>query len=451
MEETFVLFRGIKNDLKGRFLCYKQRLDWWLQCSYIVRGAAGTKYRWKFDCGTNPCIEAYLSTLTRSFVVALSFFYPDKGIVEEFGVSSERNPEQTALQPSWRFGNGMFALVLSFGLLLTALKSRKARSSRYGTVTVSISNYYHKGLDAAVTSVSGATYGSCVNAVSYVPANDVPRGFRGVFSVRTSGLLVHILIGLSSRKWCGTLYSGSICPATMIAVLYYFDHSVASQLAQQKELNLKKPISYHYDLLLLGFLVILCGLTGIPQSNVTERAERITIRLASSSGYIDAPVDETLFDVEKEIDELLPVEIHLFFGAIRFHGHRKVAWKSILGENTVAFHCSNSEIKGVAGVSCNLRRDHTFQNNSRFYCVQTAYLLERQATATISMIETLDKSGQEAVEKSYTVSHNAYSPPRNNEPRGMAEKGLELKQTPSPGHPNMPLPSTCLHQNRNCI
>lgn len=48
---------------------------------------------------------------------------------------------------------------------------------------------------------------------------------------------------------------GAVVPATMIAVLYYFDHSVASQLAQQSEFNLKKPPSYHYDLLLLGFLV----------------------------------------------------------------------------------------------------------------------------------------------------------------------------------------------------
>ena len=48
---------------------------------------------------------------------------------------------------------------------------------------------------------------------------------------------------------------GAFIPATMIAVLYYFDHSVASQLAQQKEFNLRKPSSYHYDLLLLGFLV----------------------------------------------------------------------------------------------------------------------------------------------------------------------------------------------------
>lgn len=48
---------------------------------------------------------------------------------------------------------------------------------------------------------------------------------------------------------------GAFIPATMIAVLYYFDHSIASQLSQQKEFNLRKPSSYHYDLLLLGFLV----------------------------------------------------------------------------------------------------------------------------------------------------------------------------------------------------
>ncbi|KAE8711977.1 hypothetical protein F3Y22_tig00110266pilonHSYRG00038 [Hibiscus syriacus] len=59
---------------------------------------------------------------------------------------------------------------------------------------------------------------------------------------------------------------GSFIPATMIDVLYYFDHSVASQLAQQKEFNLRKPHSFHYDLL-LGFLTILCGLIGIPPTN----------------------------------------------------------------------------------------------------------------------------------------------------------------------------------------
>lgn len=47
----------------------------------------------------------------------------------------------------------------------------------------------------------------------------------------------------------------ALIPAVMIAGLYFFDHSVASQMAQQTEFNLKKPTAYHYDILLLGFLV----------------------------------------------------------------------------------------------------------------------------------------------------------------------------------------------------
>jgi hypothetical protein len=34
-----------------------------------------------------------------------------------------------------------------------------------------------------------------------------------------------------------------------------------------------------------------------------------TIQMASSMGNINAPVDESIFDVEKEIDDLLPVEV----------------------------------------------------------------------------------------------------------------------------------------------
>lgn len=48
----------------------------------------------------------------------------------------------------------------------------------------------------------------------------------------------------------------AILPAVMIAGLYFFDHSVAAQMAQQKEYNLKNPSSYHYDLFLLGFMVM---------------------------------------------------------------------------------------------------------------------------------------------------------------------------------------------------
>lgn len=58
-----------------------------------------------------------------------------KGLVEEFAVPKihRESINPIALQSSWLFGNGMFALVLSFGLLFTGQESRKARAWRYGT------------------------------------------------------------------------------------------------------------------------------------------------------------------------------------------------------------------------------------------------------------------------------------------------------------------------------
>lgn len=290
-----------------------------------------------------------------------------RGVVDEFRVPQREDPKQEAFLPSWRFGNGMFALVLSFGLLLTALGSRKARSWRYGSGMLRglIADY---GVPLMVLIWTG---------VSCIPVDSVPRGIpRRLFSPNpwSPGAYTNWTV-LKEMLNVPLIYIvGAFVPATMIAVLYYFDHSVASQLAQQKEFNLKKPPSFHYDLLLLGFMVILCGLLGIPPSNGVipqspmhtkslatlkhqimrnklvrtartsiskntslaqlystmqeayneiqtplvyqhppglglKELKESTIQLASRTGYIDAPVDPTVFDIEKDIDDLLPVEV----------------------------------------------------------------------------------------------------------------------------------------------
>lgn len=462
MEETFVPFRGIKNDLKGRLLCYKQ--DWTSGFTAGFRILAPTTYIFfasaipvisfgeQLDRNTNgiltavqtlastgicgvihsffggqpllilgvaePTVLMYtfmfdfakdrddlgprlylawagwvcvwtafllilfailgacsiINRFTRiagelfGLLIAMLFMQQAiRGLVEEFRIPVGENAKLEQFQPSWRFGNGMFALVLSFGLLFTGLGSRKARSWRYGTGWLRglIADY---GVPLMVLVWTGVSYSSA----SHVP-NGIPRRL------------------FSPNPWSPNAYAnwtvvkemldvpllyiiGAFIPATMIAVLYYFDHSVASQLAQQKEFNLRKPSSFHYDLLLLGFLVILCGLLGIPPSNgvipqspmhtkslatlkhqlvrnkLVRRAQKsiqtnsslgqlyghmqetyqqmqtplvyqppaslalkqlkdTTIQLATSAGNIDAPVDESIFNVEKDIDDLLPVEV----------------------------------------------------------------------------------------------------------------------------------------------
>ncbi|KAI3765839.1 hypothetical protein L2E82_15885 [Cichorium intybus] len=462
MEETFVPFRGIKKDLKGRLLCYKQ--DWTGGIRAGIRILAPTTYIFFASaipvisfgeqlerdtegsltavqtlastalCGiihailggqpllilgvAEPTVLMYtfmfkfakdqkdlgqplflawsgwvcvwtalllvllsilgacsiINRFTRvagelfGLLIAMLFMQQAiKGVVEEFGIPKSEDPNQPAFQPSWRFGNGMFALVLSFGLLITALKSRKARSWRYGTGWLRgfIADY---GVPFMVVIWTG---------VSYMPVNDVPKGIpRRLFSPNpwSPGAYTNWTVAKEMLNVPPVYIVGAFIPATMIAVLYYFDHSVASQLAQQKEFNLKKPSSYHYDLLLLGFLTILCGLLGIPpangvipqspmhtkslatlkhqllrsklvdtarksihkNSNLSELYEDMqqaynqmqtplvyqnpsslglkelkesTIQQASSSGYINGPVDETVFDVDKDVDDLLHVEV----------------------------------------------------------------------------------------------------------------------------------------------
>lgn len=290
-----------------------------------------------------------------------------KGLVEEFRIPAREDASRPEFMPSWRFANGMFALVLSFGLLLTALRSRKARSWRYGSGSLRsfIADY---GVPLMVLVWTG---------LSYIPAKSVPEGIpRRLMSPNpwSPGAYENWTVIKDMLRVPILYILGAFIPATMIAVLYYFDHSVASQLAQQKEFNLRKPPSFHYDLLLLGFLTLMCGLIGIPPANgvipqspmhtkslatlkhqllrnrlvATARKsiqknsslgqvygsmqeayqhmqtpliyeqqpqtglkelKESTIQLASSTGSFDAPVDETVFDVEKEIDDLLPVEV----------------------------------------------------------------------------------------------------------------------------------------------
>ncbi|XP_022949455.1 boron transporter 1-like [Cucurbita moschata] len=462
MEENFVPFRGIKKDLKGRLLCYKQ--DWTggfragyrilAPTTYIFFASAipvisfGEQLERSTDgvltavqtlastalCGiihsivggqpllilgvAEPTVIMYtfmfnfakerpelgrnlflawsgwvcvwtaallflmailgacsiINRFTRlagelfGLLIAMLFMQEAvKGLVDEFRIPERENPKLIEFIPSWRFANGMFALVLSFGLLLTALRSRKARSWRYGSgwLRSLIADY---GVPLMVLVWTG---------ISFISSKNVPQGIpRRLFSPNpwSPGAYENWTV-IKDMLDVPVLYiCGAFIPATMIAVLYYFDHSVASQLAQQKEFNLRKPSSYHYDLLLLGFLTLICGLLGIPPSNgvipqspmhtkslatlkhqllrnklvKTTRCsmrknaslgqlygsmqeayhqmqtpliyqqpasrglnelKETTILAASSMGSFDAPVDETVFDIEKEIDDLLPVEV----------------------------------------------------------------------------------------------------------------------------------------------
>ncbi|XVF24862.1 hypothetical protein REPUB_Repub13aG0164000 [Reevesia pubescens] len=183
-----------------------------------------------------------------------------KGVVSEFEIPKAQDPKLEKYQFQWLYTNGLLGIIFTFGLLYTALKSRRARSWLYGTgwLRSFIADY---GVPLMVV---------LWTALSFSVPSKVPSGVpRKLFSPLPweSASLEHWTVIKDMGKIPPLYIFAAFIPAVMIAGLYFFDHSVASQMAQQKEFNLKNPTAYHYDILLLGFMTLLCGLLGLPPSN----------------------------------------------------------------------------------------------------------------------------------------------------------------------------------------
>ncbi|XP_011081918.1 boron transporter 4-like [Sesamum indicum] len=183
-----------------------------------------------------------------------------KGVVSEFDIPKGENPNEEKYQFQWLYVNGLLAVIFSFGVLLTSLRSRKARSWRYGTgwFRSFIADY---GVPLMVVVWTALSYGMPGKA----PAG-VPRRLFCPLPWESESLYHWTVMKDMAKVPVGYIFAAFI-PAVMIAALYFFDHSVAAQLAQQKEFNLKNPPAYHYDILLLGVMTLICGLLGLPPSN----------------------------------------------------------------------------------------------------------------------------------------------------------------------------------------
>ncbi|KAG8053248.1 hypothetical protein GUJ93_ZPchr0001g29712 [Zizania palustris] len=183
-----------------------------------------------------------------------------KGIIEEFKVPGDADHSSTIYQFQWAYVNGLLGVIFSIGLLYTALRTRRARSWLYG----------QEWLRSFVADYGVPLMVLVWAAFSYTLPKNVPSGVpRRLLSPLPweSSSLRHWTVAKELFSVPPAYIFAAILPALMVAGLYFFDHSVASQLAQQKEFNLKKPSAYHYDILVLGFMVLLCGLIGIPPSN----------------------------------------------------------------------------------------------------------------------------------------------------------------------------------------
>lgn len=59
--------------------------------------------------------------------------------MSEFRIPKGENASEEKFQFHWLYTNGLLAIIFSFGVLITALKSTQARSWRYGSGMLSLS------------------------------------------------------------------------------------------------------------------------------------------------------------------------------------------------------------------------------------------------------------------------------------------------------------------------
>ncbi|CAK8570029.1 unnamed protein product [Lathyrus sativus] len=193
-------------------------------------------------------------------ITVLFFQQAVEGVLTEFKIPKAADPSLEEYQFHWRYINGLLSIIFFFGLIFTAMLSRKARKWRYGT----------GGLRALVADYGVPMMVVLWTAISYaVPGKVPPTVPRRLFCPFPwdPASLYHWTVMKDMLKVPLLYIYGAFIPAIMIAGLYFFDHSVASKMAQQKEFNLQKPSAYHYDVFLLGIMTLICGLLGLPPSN----------------------------------------------------------------------------------------------------------------------------------------------------------------------------------------
>ncbi|XP_021732094.1 boron transporter 4-like [Chenopodium quinoa] len=181
-----------------------------------------------------------------------------RGIISEFQVPKGKDDESNkAYNFEWLYANGLLAILFSLGFIYTAFKTRKARSWLYGTGFIRnfIKNF---GVPMMILVWAG---------LSYAVPSKVPSGIpRRLFSPHPWDSWDTWTIASEMGDVPTKYIFGAFIPGSMVAILFFFEHNVASKMAQQKEFNLKHPSAYHYDLFLLGLMTLVCGLLGLPPS-----------------------------------------------------------------------------------------------------------------------------------------------------------------------------------------
>ena len=174
-----------------------------------------------------------------------------KGLVDEFDYDKAYG--------AWSTLNGVFGLLLAFVYLYSSTVLSSARKWTIGNSAVRaiLSDYGPAIMILIVSALSFSLKGN----------GNVPQRMKVLKPTKSSWLKDGIYVAGEMADIATEDIIAAIIPGLVISVLFYFDHSVSSMLSQQAEFNVKKPSAFHWDLLLISAMTIICGMLGLPPVN----------------------------------------------------------------------------------------------------------------------------------------------------------------------------------------
>jgi mannitol/fructose-specific phosphotransferase system IIA component (Ntr-type) len=148
----------------------------------------------------------------------------------------------------------LLSLILALGTFMIAMRLKKIRTSPYlrGPLREFFSDF---GPAIAIILMTGLAFLFVDNPEVALKTLAVPD------EVSTSSGRPWLVDLTVSPLW---VKLGAAIPALLVSILLYLDQNITVRLVNNPEYKLKKGAGYHLDLALVGVLVGICGLFGLP-------------------------------------------------------------------------------------------------------------------------------------------------------------------------------------------
>ena len=215
-------------------------------------------------CIANACdlIRHFTRFSGELFGMLIAVLFMQQAFLGSINEFKEAYGAGVAISEAWQLFGGVFSLVLCLTFVFACMLLSGARHWRFlfGWTRSFLADYAAPFCLLVFTGVSFAVQGGGV-------PSSIPRRINVPNFLESSWLESGYLTAARLGEIPPGSAAAAAVPGLIIAVLFYFDHSVSSQLAQTRDLGVVKPSAFHWDLLWISLVTLLFGLVGLPPVN----------------------------------------------------------------------------------------------------------------------------------------------------------------------------------------